>query len=304
VRLRPAGFTGTPKPKDEPLAENPPDGAILDYWLAAAPAKPVTLEILDASGETVESYTSAEAPRPVDPARLRTAPEWVRPPAPLSAEPGMHRFVWPLHYAQPEALGGGRGGFFGGGGAWAPPGTYRAVLTVDGKRLEQPLTVAPDPRVEGMTPADYRAELELARKVEALRARVETIADQVGKLTRTVAERRADEPAEVRGAMDALLAKLAALAGNEVSANPSNTWWLPPKSVDSIRYLGGALGELQRAVDGADAPPSPDAKAGYAKLSELVENLESAWKGVQTGELAAVDAKLKAAGREPLGGAR
>ncbi len=300
VRLRPSGFTGSPKPKDEPMAENPPDGAILDYWLAEAPAKPVTLEIVDASGETVESYTSAEAPQPVDPARLRTAPEWVKPPAPLSAEPGMHRFVWPLHYAQPEALGGGRGGFFGGGGVWAPPGTYRAVLTVDGKPLEQPITVAPDPRVE-MTPDDYRAELELTRKVEALRVRLAGIGGEVGKLTQAAAERRAGEPAEIQVAMDGLLAKLAALTGNEVSANPANTWWLPPKSVDSIRYLGGALGELQRAVDGADAPPSQDAKAGYAKLSELVANLEAAWKGVQAGELAALDAKLKAAGRPAIG---
>ncbi len=301
VRLRPAGFTGTPKPKDEPLAENPPSGAILDYWLGKAPAKAVTLEIVDGSGATVESYSSAETPPALDPAKLRTSPEWFQPPSALSAEPGMHRFVWPLHYAQPEALGAGRGGGpFGGGGVWAPPGTYRAVLTVDGRRLEQPLTVVPDPRVE-MEPSSYQAELELARKVEALRARLAGIGAELGKATAAVAARRADESPEIQAAMDALLARLAALAGNEPSANPANTWWIPPKSVESIRFLAGALGELQAAVDGADAPPSQDALAGYAKLSGLVDHLEAAWQSVEANELAAVDAKLEAAGEEPLG---
>src|SRR5208337_1443117 len=34
-RVRPAQFTGTPMPKDEPMAPNPPDGAVIDYVLPA-----------------------------------------------------------------------------------------------------------------------------------------------------------------------------------------------------------------------------------------------------------------------------
>ncbi|HEV8410917.1 MAG TPA: glycosyl hydrolase, partial [Gemmatimonadaceae bacterium] len=40
VRVRRPEFTGTPMPKDEPMAADPPDGAYIDYVLKAAPKAP------------------------------------------------------------------------------------------------------------------------------------------------------------------------------------------------------------------------------------------------------------------------
>jgi photosystem II stability/assembly factor-like uncharacterized protein len=141
---------GTPTQKDEPELENPPTGAVLDYYVPAGAAGPVTLEILNASGATVRRFSSIDPVPPVDPNTLAVKAIWQRAQDPPSAAPGMHRFVWDLR-PTPPAGGRGRGGRGGGGGGRGglPPvaaGAYSVKLTVNGKTLTQPLTVKPDPR--------------------------------------------------------------------------------------------------------------------------------------------------------------
>src|SRR5205085_2773302 len=94
IRQRVAGFTGTPMPKDEALAPNPPSGAMIDYVLASAPAQPVTLDIVDDHDALVRHYSSADKPALPDLAKLHTSIEWVAAPSTLSATAGAHRFVW------------------------------------------------------------------------------------------------------------------------------------------------------------------------------------------------------------------
>ena len=154
ITMPPGSEYGTPLPKDEPFAENPPYGALIDYYLKSAPSGPVTLEILDQVGQTVRRYASDDRTPPRDPNTLNIPAIWAPTPEPLSAAAGMHRWVWDLR-PTPAAAGGGRGGggAAGGGGfgrGGAPPvqpGTYTVKLTFDGKSCTQPLTVKPDPRV-------------------------------------------------------------------------------------------------------------------------------------------------------------
>lgn len=145
--------TDTPLPPEEPGGQNPPDGAILYYRLSAA--EPVTLEIFDSTGSPVRRFTSADKPEPPDP-NLNVPAYWLRPFQPLSAEPGMHRFVWDLHGA-PRHGGGRRGGDEPpisaivhdtpvGQGGWMPPGEYEVRLTAGGRSYSQKLVVKPDPR--------------------------------------------------------------------------------------------------------------------------------------------------------------
>src|SRR5262249_8151321 len=105
-RVRPNTNTDTPLPPDEPFAENPPDGAILDFFRSEANPSPVTLEILDAKGKLVRRYSSTDEPA-VTEADLKTLdiPEWwVRISQVLPASAGMHRWIWDLHYTPPESL--------------------------------------------------------------------------------------------------------------------------------------------------------------------------------------------------------
>src|SRR5207248_2204852 len=87
--------TDTPLPPDEPAGQNPPDGAIIDYYLGGA--APVTLEILDPAGNLVRRYSSTDkiAP-PKDEGQIPWY--WIRPQRSLPGDAGMHRFVWDLHY--------------------------------------------------------------------------------------------------------------------------------------------------------------------------------------------------------------
>jgi photosystem II stability/assembly factor-like uncharacterized protein len=149
---------GTPTQKDEPEADNPPNGAVIDYYLKAAASGPVTIEILNPGGAVIRRYSSSDPPPVVDVSTLAVNLAWARPIEPLSAAAGMHRWVWDFR-PDPPAGGRGRGGrpstgsgqAGGGGGRGGPApvatGAYSVRLTVNGKTLTQPIVVKPDPRV-------------------------------------------------------------------------------------------------------------------------------------------------------------
>ena len=153
-RFRWNKWTDTPLPPDEPAGQNPPDGAIINYHLKTAARGPVTLEILTTAGQLIRKYSSDDPPEP--PVEGRNIPDyWIRPAQTLSADAGLHRFVWDLHYPPPA------GASFSypisaiymntpqePTGTWVMPGTYTVRLTVDGTSLGQLLRVRIDPRVK------------------------------------------------------------------------------------------------------------------------------------------------------------
>jgi photosystem II stability/assembly factor-like uncharacterized protein len=262
VRFRQAGFTGSPMPKDEPMAANPPSGAYIDYVLKATPAAPVTLEILDEHDALVRKFISSDAAPQPNLARLNTAPEWSTPPPALSAAPGMHRFVWNLQWA------GGREGGRRDGGIFAPPGNYKIALTVDGQKLTQPLTIAPDPRSK-LPLSAYQEQFALAKQVETLRKPVTEALDEAEKAAAKLANNQA------------LLQRVVEVSGIINSPNAANLWWLPPKTTKTLRFLDGALQRLAGAVDSADAAPTADARAAYTTLQPEVEAGLKAWAEVK-----------------------
>ena len=130
-------------------------GPTIQYYLPSVPADAVKLEILDAAGKPVNSFTSEgpapPAPRggsnePVDPdaapARFRAAP-----PSRTTKNIGLNRFVWDLRHSS---------------GVTVAPGSYQARLTAGGTVKTVPLSVRIDPRVaaEGVTVADLQEQFE------------------------------------------------------------------------------------------------------------------------------------------------
>src|SRR5207249_5737551 len=94
LRVRADVNTDTPVPPDEPAGENPPDGAMIDYFLSTDATGAVTIEIKDGKGQLVRKYSSVAAPVTPNPNRLRIPSYWIRPPQPVSTKAGMHRFLW------------------------------------------------------------------------------------------------------------------------------------------------------------------------------------------------------------------
>ncbi|HJV22299.1 MAG TPA: hypothetical protein VJ570_06370 [Holophagaceae bacterium] len=167
----------TPLPPDEPAGQNPPDGAILHYRLAA-PAREVSLEIHDAAGCLVRRYASGDAPEPPE-QDLAIPTYWIRPTQGLPTTPGLHRFVWDLHHTRAQGQPGeypiaavAKDTARSDQGPWALPGRYTVTLRVDGTAATQPLDVRMDPRVTTPLPVLQR-QLELSLRLR----------DAIGRLT-------------------------------------------------------------------------------------------------------------------------
>ena len=153
VLYPPGGDNGTPMPKDEPLAENAPTGAMIDYYLKSKTSGPLTLEILDPAGEVIRKYSSEDKGPQVNLETLNIPAYWIRPFEPLSTAAGMHRWIWDLRPTPPPrpAGAGGGGGFGRGGATTVLPGTYTVRLSVGGKSYTQPLVVKFDPRTKALS---------------------------------------------------------------------------------------------------------------------------------------------------------
>jgi hypothetical protein len=292
-RVRMPEFTGTPMPKDEPMAANPPLGAYLDYTLKTSSKNPITLDIFDSTGDLIRHYSSADAGHPTDPAKIEIAPEWVRQPSQLATTPGMHRFVWPLRYAAPSS-GDKRDPWAD--GLWAPPGDYRVVLDVDGLKHGQTLRVLPDPRVH-LPDSAYAEQFALARRIERQTVRVAAAAHENGALLLALGSIR---ETKLDGDVGALRERARALAGTHEAPNPHNAWAYPPRDANNFKFLGDALAKLLSAVDGADAAPSVDAQNGYKALASMVDATLGVWDELKSRDLAALNARLKEAGKEQV----
>jgi photosystem II stability/assembly factor-like uncharacterized protein len=295
-RVRPEGFAGTPLPKDEPMAANPPFGAWIDYHLSAGAEQPVTLDVLDAAGATVRHYASDVPAREPDLSKLRVTPDWFATPSTLSTAPGMHRFVWTLRYPAPPEL--ARGDPYG-DGVWAPPGRYTLALTVDGVRHTQSLDLEPDPDVH-LPASAYADQFALAQRIETLRARVARAAKQADDLGDALDGRLAGAPASVRADLAALRARVADVSGVRPEPNSTNSWAFPPKRTATLRWVQSALDTLAQAVDGADAEPSPDARAGFDATAPLAERALADWREVNETGVARLRSRLRAARQPPL----
>jgi len=297
VRTRIAVFTGTPTPKDEPIASNPPPGAAIDYVLGTH-VKSVELLIRDANGKVVRKYTSKDPAPDTDPAKSGYAPEWIPQPPRLATTRGMHRFVWPLRYAKPVAL---AESDTDADGIFVTPGRYVVELAVDGRTFKQPLTLVPDPRVK-LDDTAYAKQFALARNVEAAQLELAAVQGEAKNLHKNIAAAHAASAsnADLKTALDAFDAELVARAGIVEAANPHNAWILPPSSTTSLRFVGEALGKVAGAAEGADAAPTPDAESGYAVAKALLDRELGEWKQFKATQLAAMNAKLKAAGQKPL----
>jgi photosystem II stability/assembly factor-like uncharacterized protein len=295
IRLRPAGFTGTPTPKDEPLAANPPDGALIDYALPTTIVGPITLSIFDSQHHPVRRFSSADQIPPPDPTKLKFASEWLPSPPIVSATPGMNRFVWSLRYPSltPTAEPGPSKD-----GVWAPPGRYTVQLEVGGRSYEQPLKIEPDPRVR-VPGAALQREFALARQIDEASAKAAAARDQARKLLKAI-EPRLALGGSPQVDVATFMAKALTLSGLPPPSRPPNAPQPQPLRIDGLQALTTRLEKLEDAVDGADADPSPDARAGYAALSRTLTATLAEWHHLMDQDLPTLNRELGASGQPAI----
>ena len=285
-------------PVDTPQAENPPDGALIDYYLKSAPAGVVTLEVLDSAGKLVRRYSSDEKAPQIDPKQLDFPVSSIHLPQPLSAEPGMHRFVWDVRYEGEP--GGNRlfALFLGSGGAWALPGQYKVKLTVNGKSYTQPLTVKMDPRVK--TPmADLVKQFNLVQQVNAAQAQVSAAFGAANRLHGQLQglKAKASENKTLADEIEALDKKAAAIAGG---ASGPSFFEMEASSTTNLRSLLMALSQVTRAAGSADVAPTPDAVTAFQRDQQAVQKTLGEWNLIKSKDVPHLNLSLKQARLPPI----
>jgi hypothetical protein len=293
LRVRGSLNPDTPLPPDEPAGENPPDGAMIDYFLAKDTTGPVSIEIKDGKGQSVRRYSSSDIPRTYDPKKLRIPEYWIRPMQSVSTKTGMHRFLWDMHYSpvpdvEPEfpisAI--YRNTAPNATSPWVTPGNYSVVLTVDGKSFNQLLAVQMDPRVKASS-ADIQEQFDLSWQLYQLRLQLapigkkfSDIADQLTKLRARAAER--PDVTEKLEAFGQILAKF----------GPPHPRPGAPPSFFVLESTTRLFDETQ----GADAAPTPAVKAAAAEVQTKVGTAMELWKKLLEIDLQALNQQLRTAG--------
>jgi photosystem II stability/assembly factor-like uncharacterized protein len=280
-RVRDGSDQGTPVPHDEPLAQNPPTGAVIDYYLKEKTKGPVRLEIFGQDGQLVRRFASNDLLPKTNPNDVPIATEWIHDEAPLSAEAGMHRFVWDLHYAPPPGV---RRSFYGPAGPWVLPGNYTVTLTANGKSSSQPLVLAMDPRVK--TPReDVVRQFQGASRVAAMLGEVADARQQAEDLRKKVAEagKQAANNTELVASLKDLDQRITELLGTE-NREEFGVFGLhlPDGKPTSLRHVAAALTGLLFIVESADAAPTSDASEAIEKWRATATETLGRWKSLNS----------------------
>jgi photosystem II stability/assembly factor-like uncharacterized protein len=299
IRVRRDDNNDTPIPPDMPAAQNPPAGAIIDYYLKRDASSEVTIAIYDARHQLVRTLSSVAEPAPE--AEPPTVPEyWLAKPTPLATHSGMSRAVWDLRYPPPPALEHDYpiAAVYESTpadpiGPLVAPGVYQVELSAGGNTYRQPLTVVSDPRVH-VTQAEFEQQLDLALKsVEAMKAAYDGH-DQIAGVRLALADRMdtLSSGAKTTAALDALKdldRKSAMLEGSQTRGGgggaPGAT---RPKP--SFSTLNRNLAALVGIVDGADGAPTEAMTTAYGDYCRDLTAAVAQWEDLKRSRLPAVNA--------------
>ena len=294
MRVRANNNRDTPLPPGEPAGENPPAGAVIDYWLGAGAVKgPVTLEVRDASGALVQTLTSA--PSRLPDAEQYFADRWIHPAAPLSTAPGLHRTEWNLRWARPSAIeynysigtAAGTDTPITPEGPLALPGVYHLTLHAGAREDHADLAVKKDPRGVA-SDADLAASLALSQDLTVGLAKTrQGFGEMAIAHDQLVAAQGA---AKTKPANDALASRIADLIRRAT----------PPAERPNFQIDGGILAAIETDLEGADlAPTEPQHTVATQTLAEIT-TLWTAWTALRDHDLADLNADLARAGLKPV----
>jgi photosystem II stability/assembly factor-like uncharacterized protein len=299
IRVDSDSFTGTPLPPEEPTAENPPNGAMIDYFLPSA-AGGVQLDIFDGQENLVRKFSSADAfkaGKTGTRAPLPVAERWLPKPEELENSAGMHRFVWNLTWG---SSGGGdadeESAYSNPRGPKVAPGTYALRLTVDGKTQGQALKVIMDPRSPAT--ADVLAQqFRLGQQIfgETVEARrvlseMESVQEQLSDLQRKI-EEQGQQRGQLTSAMEETQSAIdKILRGSEHSAG---------ESVGLQKAYTGLAAAL-RVIEGGDREAPAQAIEVYKESSAQVKARIAEWAQLKQARLEQLKGELREAHFAPI----
>lgn len=292
IRVRWSMYTDTPLPQEESAGQNPPDGAIIDYYLADKIQGDISMDIVDAKGKIIRHYSSNDKPYTIPDVNIPLY--WIRPQQILSAAPGSHRFLWDMHYSPldvPPAY--PISAVFNNtapnpSSPWVLPGKYNVRLTVNNKTFTQPLTVKMDPRVKTSF-ADLQKQHDLSvtcyekrKQTMALLATINNLQQQakmaLTKTTRTLTV-----------STDEFLQKLNVLESGKAT----------DKSI-GLQTLNNRWASLFSILQESEMPVTTQAAAAVSSTAQNMQQWEASWFILKNTELLKLNQLLIQSGLEPL----
>jgi len=301
VRMQWDTYTDTPLNPDVAAAENPADGAVIDYYLKSPPAGDIQLGVYDSAGKLVRSYSSNGATSLGY--KVNVPDFWLAPAPLLPKNAGLNRFVWDLRYPDPEQL---LYTYYGihvnyfeytladhaiphstpwhePQGPMVLPGQYEVRLTVGGKEYRRPITVKLDPRLK-VSAQELQRQLDLAQKIAASMNSTYDGYLQVAKLRTELGDRLAmlkqsGKSPETLAAAQALDVKVQGLtdAGGPAAG-------LGPMNRDLTR--------LMIAVDQSDTPPASALIETFAGMCQDTHAALARWNDLRTHDVPELNAML------------
>jgi photosystem II stability/assembly factor-like uncharacterized protein len=295
-RMRHSTYPDTPIPPDEPLGENPPNGAILDYHLAKPPSGPLTIEVLDGKGAVVRRYSSNDQAEQTE-AQLKQQIiqlYWIRPfLAPLTGA-GMHRWVWDLHYSTPQAS------HYEypisavphdtarvPQGPLALPGSYTVRVTVDGQSYTAPLTIKMDPRVKA-SPAELQQMFDMQTRLASLLTHSTQAVVEARSVRDQIKSVSAQASGSTKDSIQTFADKLDHILGGAAGAGTG-------AQTPTLTRVNGAANTLYADVGRADAAPTTAQAAAAATADHDASIVMKVWEEMKATDVPALNVQLREA---------
>jgi photosystem II stability/assembly factor-like uncharacterized protein len=265
MRVRWNMNTDTPLPQEEPAGQNPPDGAIIDYYLNNDASTEVTLDVLDKTGKLIRHFSSNK--KPYEAPAVNIPLYWIRPQQILSSAKGTHRFVWDLHHepldvpalypiaaiyqnTAPNTT-----------SPWVMPGSYTVRATANGETYTQPLTIKMDPRVKTSL-VDLQQQHDLSVSVYNAQKQLTSALNEVTKLQQQLTAKATNRN---DASIQPLLAKL-------------STFTVSTSADSSFKVLNTNFASLHKTLQHADVKPTLQAVKAVQEALLQSNKLAVRWK--------------------------
>ena len=273
----------TPIPQEEPAGQNPPDGAVINYYLDKK-ASAVGLEIYGPAGNLIRKYSNKDTVYNIPDVNIPLY--WIRPQQILSSAAGSHRFTWDMHFAPlnipasypiaatylntaPNET-----------SPWVTPGIYTAKLTVDEKTYSQSFEVKMDPRVTTGNP-----DLEVIRNLAFLcydgRRRCMQLLNQVNNLHQQIKDLLPKANPVLTKQLNEFEIKLSALEKSE-----------PGSPNRGINKMNSDFAGLFNIINDSDMPPTTQTTEAALKTKSDMELLLIKWMGIKQNEIKTLNINL------------
>jgi photosystem II stability/assembly factor-like uncharacterized protein/DNA-binding FrmR family transcriptional regulator len=276
-----------------PVGDDPPMGAIVDYYFKTAPKDEVKLEVLDSNGKIVRSLSSREKKGVEQP------PEWpdqIKEVTTIPAGAGMNRYAWNLRWESPTPI---PGAFYTGTGPRGPlalPGKYTIKLTVGGQTQSQPLEIVIDPRVKNMNPADLDKQFALQMQVRQANDELHRAVNQIRELRgelKTLHQRMESDPKfkPLLQQADALDSKMTPIEEQMIQVNMKGS----EANLAFPDMLNELFDAFTSSLEFGDNAPTQQQYEVYKKLRARLDQQLTAWRQIMSSDVPAFNNAMKGA---------